>query len=148
MRGPGIPANSSSAVPATMVDLAPTLLALAGIQNTTVSLDGVDLLDSAAPPHRRFLVEYRWAVKAVWCSAKLVWCSGEGGEGVDRACSQWNTGEFSWCKAELDCKCQVRRAAGQGTVGLSTTGHIQQHLHLPALLHSRGREHVLPVRGL
>ena len=32
--------------------------------------------------------------------------SGEGGEGVDRACSQWNTGEFSWCKAELDCKCQ------------------------------------------
>ena len=61
MRGPGIPANSSSAVPATMVDLAPTLLALAGIQNTTVSLDGVDLLDSAAPPNRRFLVEYRWA---------------------------------------------------------------------------------------
>ena len=32
--------------------------------------------------------------------------SGEGGEGVDKACSQWNTGEFSWCKAELDCKCQ------------------------------------------
>ena len=39
---------------------------------------------------RRFLVEY----------------SGEGGEGVDRKCDQWNTGEFSWCKAELDCKCQ------------------------------------------
>ena len=32
--------------------------------------------------------------------------SGEGGEGVDRKCDQWNTGEFSWCKAELDCKCQ------------------------------------------
>ena len=39
---------------------------------------------------RRFLVEY----------------SGEGGEGVDKACSEWNTGDFSWCKADLDCKCQ------------------------------------------
>ena len=83
MRGPGIPANSSSAVPATMVDLAPTLLALAGLHNTTASLDGVDLLGSAAPPHRRFLVEYRWAGMAVWCSAKLVlvqW-GGRGGGG-------------------------------------------------------------------
>ena len=43
-----------------------------------------------ADEDRRFLVEY----------------SGEGGEGVDKACSQWNTGEFSWCKVELDCKCQ------------------------------------------
>ena len=39
---------------------------------------------------RRFLVEY----------------SGEGGQGVALRCSDWNTGEFSYCQAKLDCKCQ------------------------------------------
>ena len=53
------------------------------------SHDGVSILARPGMT-RRFLVEY----------------SGEGGEGVDKACSEWNTGEFSWCKAELDCKCQ------------------------------------------
>ena len=40
---------------------------------------------------RRFLVEY----------------SGEGGEGVDQECQETvDKDQFSWCKAELDCKCQ------------------------------------------
>ena len=105
LRGPEIAANTRSEVPILMVDVAPTLLDIAGIllkltpnlfKRTAIfkgvpddSLDGVSILKRKEVT-RRFLVEY----------------SGEGGEGVDKACSQWNTGEFSWCKVELDCKCQ------------------------------------------
>merc|ERR1712215_118629 len=79
MRGPSIPINTTSKVPALMVDMAPTFLDIAGL--STTDMDGVSLL-GRVEEKRRFLVEY----------------SGEGGEGVDAACSQWNTGEFSWCK--------------------------------------------------
>jgi len=87
IRGPTIAKNVTSKVPALMVDMAPTFLDIAGIP--TDDLDGVSVL-GRMEEERRFLVEY----------------SGEGGEGVDKDCPQWNTGEFSWCKAELDCKCQ------------------------------------------
>jgi len=87
MRGPTIAKNVTSKVPALMVDMAPTFLDIAGIP--TDDLDGLSIL-GRMEEERRFLVEY----------------SGEGGEGVDKDCPQWKTGEFSWCKAELDCKCQ------------------------------------------
>lgn len=87
IRGPNIPANITSKVPALMVDMAPTFLDIAGLPAD--DLDGLSLL-GRVEEERRFLVEY----------------SGEGGEGVDKGCPQWNTGEFSWCKVEFDCKCQ------------------------------------------
>ena len=72
-----------------MVDVAPTLLDIAGVPAD--HLDGLSILgrgeEEAA---RRFLVEY----------------SGEGGVGVDRACPQWDTGDFAWWKGNMDCKCQ------------------------------------------
>ena len=54
------------------------------------SHDGVSILARPGMT-RRFLVEY----------------SGEGGEGVDQECQETvDRTQFSWCKAELDCKCQ------------------------------------------
>jgi len=92
MRGPGVPANVTSKSPALMIDLAPTLLHIAGLEDQGIELDGESLL-SRNNEQREFLVEY----------------SGEGGEGVDKDCPQWQGGDFSWCKVELDCKCQDTR---------------------------------------
>jgi len=92
MRGPGIPVNVASETPALMIDLAPTLLHIAGLEDQALELDGESLL-SRENVEREFLVEY----------------SGEGGEGVDKDCPQWKGGDFSWCKVELDCKCQDTR---------------------------------------
>ena len=94
VRGPGVPANATSRAPAALVDMAPTFLDMAGLPPDD-GHDGLSLLEQLGRQgrdgDRRFLVEY----------------SGEGGEGVDRACPQWGQRDrFSWCKEELDCKCQ------------------------------------------
>jgi len=86
MRGPKIAKNVTSKVPALQIDIGPTFLEIAGLE--AQDMDGMSLLNRNEE-EREFLVEY----------------SGEGGQGVHPDCSQWNTGDFSFCKPEFDCKC-------------------------------------------
>jgi len=87
IRGPNVAKNVTSERPALQIDIAPTFLEIAGLDS--MIMDGVPLVKGPEISQRRFLVEY----------------TGEGGEGVSDACSQWNTGDFSYCLPEFDCKC-------------------------------------------
>lgn len=58
-RGPGVPQNATVDRPALLIDLAPTLLQIAGVEDDQA--DGValqTLLPTAVPPERTFLFEY------------------------------------------------------------------------------------------
>merc|ERR1712180_385306 len=105
--GPGISANQTVSTPVLSIDLAPTLLELAG-EPRVKEMDGLSFLPLVQPNHPQhgdsdidsrtaFLVEYT-------------------GEGIEKSnspeCSDdlnGDPGSFSTCRIEVDCKCQDTR---------------------------------------
>ncbi|XP_026728245.1 N-acetylglucosamine-6-sulfatase-like [Trichoplusia ni] len=95
VKGPGVPANSTSAQPVLNIDLAPTIIQLAGLDPPS-HMDGRPIVMSGEGKTERYmLIEYH----------------GEGRTGsVDDKCPwKYDGNKLAECYPQYDCKCQDSR---------------------------------------